>query len=153
MKILLLSDTHTNVSGAVGLIRGRGDFELFFHLGDTYQDAVRIHDETGLPMKAVSGNMDGLRVGPDDEVFTLEGVCFFLVHGDRYAVNRDRSRLVAEAERREADVVCYGHTHVARDETVAGHRLINPGALRPGNGSYAILDLNDGQVKCEFYPI
>ena len=143
VKILLLSDTHSNVETAVRIVRSAGDFDLFFHMGDTYQDALRIREETGLGMRAVSGNMDGIRVGPERELFSLGGLSFLLVHGDRFSVHRDRSGLFREAERRGADIVCYGHTHVARDETIHGRRFINPGALRPG-GSYGVLTLGAG---------
>ena len=147
VKVLLLSDTHSNVRDAVSVIRRSDGLDMFFHMGDTYQDAVRIHEDTGLPMKAVSGNMDGFRVGPAVEVFSLQDLRFLLTHGDRFHVNRDRSVLYSEALRRRADVVCYGHTHIARDEVIEGVRFINPGSLKGGKRKYAIMTIDQGNLS------
>jgi len=147
MKILLLSDTHSNVKDAVSLIRRQSGLDMFFHLGDTYQDAVKIHEETGLAMKAVSGNMDGKKVGPPFEIFSLGGVRFLLTHGDRFYVNGDRHVLYREALKQGAKVACYGHTHIARDETIRGIRLINPGALKGRTKSYAVMTIDDGEIS------
>lgn len=147
MKILLLSDTHSNVKDAVKVIRREPDLEMFLHMGDTYQDAVKIHEETGLPMKAVSGNMDGLKAGPAFEVFSIDGVRFLLTHGDRFYVNGDRHILYKEALKQGAKVACYGHTHIARDETIQGIRLINPGALKGRTKTYAVMTINEGEIS------
>ena len=52
------------------------------------------------------------------------------------------------------DIVCYGHTHIAADETVDGIRLINPGSLwrsRDGRGpSYALLNIDGDTVDVQF---
>ena len=52
------------------------------------------------------------------------------------------------------DIVCYGHTHVARKEIVDGILEVNPGSLahsRDGRDvSYAILYLNQDQIDVEF---
>ncbi|MBI5142117.1 MAG: YfcE family phosphodiesterase [Nitrospirae bacterium] len=149
MKILLISDTHTNTSDAVKILRAGGGFNMFFHMGDTWQDAVRIRDESGVPMRAVSGNMDGLRVGPTVEVFALDGVRFLLTHGDMFGVHRGLRDLEAEAVRRKADVVCFGHTHAAFDEMRGERRFINPGAMRYGRKSYGILTVVDGLIVYE----
>lgn len=147
MKILLLSDTHSNVKDAVSLIRRQSDLDMFFHMGDTFQDAVKIHEETGLAMKAVSGNMDGNKAGPQIEVFSLEGVSFMLTHGDGFYVNGDRHVLYRQALKQGAKVACYGHTHIARDETIRGVRLINPGTLKGRNKSYGIMTIDNGEIS------
>ncbi len=144
MKILLISDTHSNIRDAVELIRREGDFDLFFHMGDTYQDATSIREETGLPMKAVSGNMDEQRTGPEIEVFSLEGIRFLLTHGDRFWVNQGLQALDVKAERCGVDIVCFGHTHIASDTVISSRRFINPGAFRGNVCSYGILKLDNG---------
>ena len=146
MKILLISDTHSNVSDAVEIIRQEGDFDMFFHMGDTYQDAIKIQDETGLSMKAVSGNMDGLRIGPEIESFSIEGIRFLLTHGDRFQVNHGFQALDVEAKHCGADVVCFGHTHNPCDTVINTRRFFNPGALQGNNRSYGILRLDNGSI-------
>ncbi len=146
MKILLISDTHSNVSDAVKIIHREGDFDLLFHMGDTYKDAIIIQKETGIAMKAVSGNMDEQRTGPEIEVFSLEGVRFLLTHGDRFGVSQNLRALEVKAESCEADVVCFGHTHIPYEKVINTRRFFNPGALREKNRSYGILTLDNGGI-------
>jgi putative phosphoesterase len=149
MKILLISDTHSNTSDAIRILRADGSFDMFFHMGDTWQDAAGIRNESGVPMRAVSGNMDGLRVGPAVEVFTLEGVRFLLTHGDLFGIHRGLRDLNAEAVRRKADVVCFGHTHAAFDGMFDDRRFINPGAMKHGKKSYGILTVENETIVYE----
>ncbi len=153
VKILLISDTHSHVRDAVEIIRREGDFDLFFHMGDTYQDAVKIQDESGLSMKAVSGNMDELRTGPNVEVFSLEGIRFLLTHGDMFQVSQGLQVLDLEAERCGADVVCFGHTHIPCDTVINTRHFFNPGALRGNAESYGILTLDNGSITYLSLPL
>ena len=55
------------------------------------------------------------------------------------------------------DIVFYGHTHVAKDETLDGIRLVNPGSLRYSRDgrspSYAIVTIEeDVNVQFNFEP-
>jgi len=152
VKILVVSDTHSNVSGVLRIVRQHGDFDLFFHLGDTYHDAQKIQSSSGLAMRAVSGNMDGLRVGPETEVFDLEGSRFLLTHGDRFGVNRSLLGLNLAAEAAVANIVCFGHTHRPCNESLHGRFFLNPGSLRGANGTYGILRVEDGHASFEIYP-
>jgi predicted phosphodiesterase len=46
-------------------------------------------------------------------------------------------------------IVLHGHTHVARDEVIAGVRWLNPGAIsrpRAGEPSWAWLTVNGGTL-------
>jgi len=120
---------------------------MFFHLGDTYQDALKIRDDSGLSMRAVSGNMDAVRLGPETESFDLERYRILLVHGDRFAVNRDLMRLDLAAAETGADIVCFGHTHRPCCLSVNGRHFLNPGSFRGATGSYGILWLREHDVS------
>ncbi len=147
MKILLFSDTHGNLKGPLEVLRREPGVDRFFHMGDTYYDAVRIRDRSGVPMTAVKGNMDGGSEGPALEVVGLEGVRFMLVHGDRYHVTRDIAVLDYEAESRDVQVVCFGHTHKPFDHAFNGRRYLNPGAFSHGRAFYGVLTVEDGTVE------
>jgi len=152
MNILVLSDTHSNVSVALKVIRRHGNFDCFFHLGDTYRDAQQIHSSTGLAMHAVSGNMDDQRVGPLTEVFELGGHRLLLTHGDQFGVHRSLIGLNLAAEEAGANIVCFGHTHRPLNGSVGARRFFNPGSLRGESGTYGILVLDASGVSFDVYP-
>jgi len=149
VKILVVSDTHSNSSEALRVIQSHGYFQMFFHLGDTYQDAVAIRDLSGLPMRAVSGNMDPVRNGPETEIFDVGNHRVLLTHGDRFGVNRDFMGLSLVAQEANAQIICFGHTHRPCYVSLDGRYFLNPGSLRGRGGTYGVLDLSEQGVHFE----
>ncbi|MBO4495695.1 MAG: YfcE family phosphodiesterase [Clostridiales bacterium] len=66
----------------------------------------------------------------------------FLTHGHLFH-GPSYSLLAVTAREKNCDIVIYGHTHCAVDETEQGIRFINGGALR--RGGYAILTIGDDE--------
>ena len=145
----MISDTHSNTAEALRVIEGNGNFQMFFHLGDTYQDAVAIGGLSGLPMRGVSGNMDPVRNGPEMEIFDVSGYRILLTHGDRFGVNRGFLGLGLVAQETNAQIVCFGHTHRPCNESLNGRYFLNPGSLRGQEGTYGVLELSEGYVRFE----
>ncbi len=78
------------------------------------------------------------------------GKRIYATHGHKYDVKLDLALLQFMARRNLADVVLFGHTHVALNETRAGMLFVNPGAMRfsrDGGASYAVLDISEDEVK------
>lgn len=149
MKIALVSDTHGYCKGLADSIK-KQNAEYILHMGDGVAEANQLKKETGLPTFVVAGNNDYGSKEKAELFFVLEGIPIWMVHGHRYDVHHGRERLMEAAMQKEAKIVLYGHTHVFRDEVIAGIRLINPGSTtipRDGEASMAMLDLPSGELQ------
>lgn len=151
MKILVLSDSHA----ALSFMRQCMDVvkpQAVIHLGDYYDDGVALmSDHPGVPVYQVPGNCDRFRCDPDlPEILVeqLSGVTLYMTHGHKHNVKYDTAWLLADARRTQAQVVLYGHTHVAdcRQEP-DGLWVLNPGSCGYLGGSAGILDIESGAVR------
>ena len=121
--VLVLSDTHRNFSALEKLLPKMLENDYVFHLGD-YQADILQYRELGDKVYSVLGNCDG---GGDDLVLEIEKVKILLTHGDRYGVKSSLYKLLLRAKEVGANVVFYGHTHVASVEKIDGITFVNPG--------------------------
>jgi putative phosphoesterase len=155
MRIAIISDTHSRAAAtarALALIAQR-DTALILHCGDIEDDdAVRLFPAH---THFVFGNCDHERdvmrraiqkIGATlHEPFghlELDGKNLAFVHGD------DGTLLHDLIQARAFDYIFHGHTHVPRDEVIAGTRVINPGALhRTRVKTFVILDVVGGDVE------
>ena len=121
--VLVLSDTHRNFSALEKLLPKMLENDYVFHLGD-YQADILQYRELGDKVYSVLGNCDG---GGDDLVLEIEKVKILLTHGDRYGVKSSLYKLLLRAKEVGANVVFYGHTHIASVEKIDGITFVNPG--------------------------
>ena len=130
MRILVLSDTHGDTDAILQAIdRARPDAVI--HLGDCIGDMrYAMLDRPDIPYQAVAGNCDYYENDPYELTLELGGLRIFALHGHTRNVKDGDAALLAAARAREAAVVLYGHTHCAREETVDGILLLNPGSAR-----------------------
>jgi putative phosphoesterase len=145
----LISDTHGVVRpGVHEALKG---VELIFHAGDV--GGQEILDELALiaPVRAVFGNTDppgqpGLAERIDME---LGGVHLHVSHGHEVG-SPTPAKL---AERYNADVVIYGHTHRQMVSELDGRLFVNPGAAGPRRfnlvPSVARLAIVNGRAEVE----
>lgn len=133
LTIGVLADTHVFARGARRLDRAvpalfaRQGVGLILHAGDVNTGSVLDALAEVAPVLAVRGNGedDGLRASlPLVARFAVGPFSFVLVHGhgDRTA------RTAALRYVGQADVVVYGHSHVAKSEVVKNTLLFNPGS-------------------------
>ena len=157
MKILVFSDTHGNYEKMREIILSHSqNTELIIHLGDLYDDVLKIRDEfPRIAFLGVRGNCDYIEnpAFPQSNSITLENCTFFFTHGHMQLVkNKNYSYLLAEAKLKGAKVALFGHTHISYLSEHNGITLFNPGSLSlPRDycvGSYGIINVKDG--KCEF---
>lgn len=149
MKILIVSDSHASLRFIRHCLTCVAP-DLWFHLGDYYDDGLAMAEAfPKIPYYGVPGNCDRFRCPPDcpeTRIQKIDGVCFMITHGHRQGVKMDLHRLLQEARRMRADIVCYGHTHCPdchREED--GLWVVNPGSCGDGNTA-AIAETADGKI-------
>lgn len=123
----LISDTH-------GLVRGDvhtalAGVELILHAGDVGGQEILDELELIAPVRAVFGNTD-----PEDSTGLVQEICI-RVGGLRVHVSHGHEvgtpKPAKLAERYDADVLVYGHTHRQLVTHIGGRLVINPGAAGP----------------------
>lgn len=156
MLVGILSDTHNDhlmARAAVRLLDRLGVVHLI-HCGDVGGEAV-FDELVGRPLTFVWGNTDC----PGDGLLAyLQAVGFerpngvpatVTLDGKRFAVFHGHERGFETAiHDLDVDIICHGHTHVARDNHVRGIRIINPGALhRTRRETVAVFDTESDKLR------
>lgn len=79
----------------------------------------------------------------------------FATHGHRYYVKSTMDSLLNAAHFSGAQLVLYGHTHIARIEYPAGMTVVNPGSSGLGSEpSFAVIDISDsGGIAARILPM
>jgi len=123
--------------------------DLILHLGDNSKDCDAIVDEfPNIMLRSVRGNCDYSFSGLAHDEFMLEGKNFFMTHGHNFSVKTGLTGIIRIAVERNVDVLLFGHTHIPYNATVEGVLVVNPGSIGLGK-TYAILELENGEVSCE----
>lgn len=164
MKILVLSDTHGKGYRIAEVLERNRDYDALLFLGDGLRD---FGGDIYMGFAAVKGNCDGFSfLGessnvPAERVITLDGYSFLMMHGHTMSVKSGTERAVAYAHERGADVLLYGHTHIADERyypigselcgTVTNRPMysFNPGSLgepRGGEPSFGVIEIRNGQI-------
>lgn len=148
MKALVLSDSHRDFGGIMRAMENESDVDLIIHAGDVQRDVDDIMAAwSNIPCAYVLGNNDFfVHDVPDRRVFGFGGKRIFLTHGHMYSVKLSLDRLIRAAKDAEADICIFGHTHVSHIEKSGNLLVLNPGSSRR---SYAVLEVNNGEVKAE----
>lgn len=151
MRIGIVSDTHGHVANtlsAVNLLESL-DVQRVLHCGDIGTPVIAaLFDEW--PTDFVLGNCDYDR---DELANTIReaGKTCHGVFGELEIAGRKVALLHSDDHRKfrdtiqggEYDLVCYGHTHIAKIEQVGHTMVLNPGALfRANPHSLAIVELD-----------
>ncbi|HJQ55000.1 MAG TPA: metallophosphoesterase family protein [Gemmatimonadaceae bacterium] len=123
----LISDTHGLVRA--GVHEALSGVELILHAGDVGGDAILQELRLIAPVRAVFGNTDV----PGDPALVeridveVGGVHLHVSHGHEVG-SPTPAKL---AERYDADVVVYGHTHQQLVTRIDARLFVNPGAAGP----------------------
>ena len=162
MKILVFSDSHgriANIKKAMDEHLRHGGIDRVFFLGDGARDIMTLATVyPDIPFEYVLGNCDSTTGNTAllEKLVCVGDVKFLLIHGHNHGVKEHIQRAVDYAIEKGADVLLYGHTHVASDLTLdgsyGGHvRAINPGSCSSSYfGSYATVYVEGRQVICGF---
>ncbi|MEO0529238.1 MAG: YfcE family phosphodiesterase [Planctomycetota bacterium] len=150
MRIGVVSDTHGSIEHTRPAIRMLESLEVeaVLHCGDIGStDIVELF--APWPTHFVFGNCDydhaDLRRAIDAAGQTCHGLFGAIdLAGVRIALlhSHERTRFRETIDSGDYRLVCYGHTHVAKEETVGDTLVLNPGALYRANPhTIAIVDL------------
>ena len=162
--ILVFSDSHgrgariSDVLSRYKEINIRPEAILF--LGD----GLRELDDTefdGIPFYAVRGNcdffsiMDGLEV-PEERILRFSEYTVIMMHGHKYGVKLGLGAAISRARAAGADILCFGHTHVALEryipaDTEEGKPLyvMNPGSIGEyrSSASFGVIYLSPSGIS------
>ena len=111
MKILVLSDSHGNISNMLQAAE-RESPRLILHLGDCWRDGERLHDRLPeLSLEQVPGNCDFRGSQPTERLLFLGDMRILMCHGHTYGVKQSLMRAGLAAEEKNLDLFLFGHTH------------------------------------------
>lgn len=150
MRILVISDSHGRINNIEKAIEAHPSVQHIFFLGDCVNDLENlrfIYDEK--IFHTVSGNCDHSSFERCSDMIELGGLRIFYTHGHLYSVKSGMERLREAATSCGADLVLYGHTHIAKTEYDGGVYYVNPGSIGMGrsNGeSYAVIDIEHNGI-------
>ena len=149
----LISDTHGLLRP--GVHEALSGVALILHAGDVGGSGILDELRLIAPVRAVLGNTDpaGDPELADEILMNVEGMSVHVSHGHEVG-SPTPERL---ADRYDADVVVYGHTHRPLVTKLGGRLFVNPGAAGPKRfnlvPSVARLTITGGNAEVEIVEI
>jgi len=150
MKICVCSDSHHNISYFTQMLEHEKPDVLFF-LGDGERDIDMIDSALLPPYYAVRGNMDTFSSLTVMRLLIKERHRLLITHGHTLRVKNGLDLLAMSAENHQADIVFYGHTHLARADLIDSRLFINPGSIGSTEPSYCALNLTASGAEGGIY--
>ena len=147
MRILVVSDTHTDEFSLRKAILEQPKAEIVIHLGDGAAEAQQMKES--FPDKMflmVRGNCDWGSTLPAFGDITVSGIKIFYTHGYAYNVKYGPAEAIAAARSFQANVLLFGHTHEAMYDYEEGLYILNPGSLFGAQGTYGTIDITAAGV-------
>ena len=152
-QVGLISDTHGLLRP--GVHEALSGVALILHAGDVGGSGILDELRLIAPVRAVLGNTDpaGDPELADEILMNVEGMSVHVSHGHEVG-SPTPERL---ADRYDADVVVYGHTHRPLVTKLGGRLFVNPGAAGPRRfnlvPSVARLTISGGNAEVEIVEI
>ena len=116
------------------------DFVDIVFLGDGEDDFdMVLNAYPHIKYERVCGNCDWGSNYPDKMEIEFAGKKIFFSHGHPYNVKFAYENIIAEAKKRGADIVLFGHTHNQYTEYQESLCIMNPGSV--ANGDYGVIDI------------
>lgn len=148
MRILVLSDAHGRTAPVEQAIE-RSQPEILLFLGDGLQELHYLEAlYPTIVFHVVKGNCD-FSDAPGVQRLQIGGKRIFMTHGHLYGVKYSYETAIAAAEKAGADLLLFGHTHIAHQDYQNGLYILNPGSVafpRSGKPSYGWVDIVDRQI-------
>lgn len=150
MRILVLSDSHGNLSNMIRAAR-LTEPQMILHLGDCWRDAEKlraIFPETAF--EQVPGNCDFRSSETAEKLLILEKKRVLICHGHTYDVKHTLVSAEHAAEEQHLDAFLFGHTHRALRDLRGNALFFNPGSIGDHlNPTYGILRIENGSLEGE----
>src|SRR5690606_26234293 len=151
-KVLIVSDSH-GLTSELETIKERHQVSEYIHCGDSEltSDAAPLKS-----FQVVKGNCDWQGDFKDEEIVDIGELRFFITHGHLFDVKTTLLKLQYRALELNADVVCFGHSHIAYAKIIESKLFINPGSIRLpkyfNQPSYVLVEWEDPQeILVTFY--
>lgn len=149
MKIAIVSDSHGDLFTLDKVIESLKDVDKIIHLGDHYDDIVRLSQKYNKDIIYVAGNNDWDYGDTtlQEKTIEVEGIKIFLTHGHRYKVNFSLDRLYYRGKEVGANIVLFGHTHKQFYSVEDNMSLFNPGSIsypRDKEAGYGVITISNG---------
>lgn len=124
-KVLIVSDSH-GLTSELETLKERHQVSEYIHCGDSEltADAAPLND-----YQVVKGNCDWQGDFQDELIVEKAGLRFFITHGHLFDVKTTLLKLQYRALEVNADIVCFGHSHIAYAEKIGEQLFINPGSI------------------------
>jgi len=127
------------------------DADFFVSLGDSELPHKYLLD---LDVLAIKGNYPRDAGFVYEKLMNIEGKNILFTHGHKQGVSNGIINLISYGMKQDADIVLYGHTHVAKVDQVQDVLLINPGSIsKPRSDlmpSYVILTITNDKIEYVF---
>lgn len=153
MKIAVISDTH-RIKKYIELSKKYiDDADVLIHLGDDSEDIEELTKDFKGKVYGVRGNCDYISKYPKEQLLVIGEKKIFITHGHFYGVKNGMMNIVCKGLEVGADIILFGHTHIALIEEYKGIMLMNPGSVslpRINNRYIGFIELEDG-VKPNLY--
>lgn len=154
-KILIVSDSHGWTDELQSIKEQHSaEAEVMIHCGDS---ELMADDQAISGFVTVRGNCDYESRFPEDAEVDVAGKKVFITHGHLYNVKSTLMSLSYRAKESNANIVCFGHSHLLGVEMIDGVLFINPGSIRLPRGrrerTYVILELKDEMVEVSIYDL
>jgi uncharacterized protein len=147
MRICAVSDTHRYRHELLTAVKSAQPISAVLHAGDETSDTEWLSERVRWPIYGVAGNWDNPTEKYPAEKLLDFGLKILLIHGHRQRVKEGLGHLVSKAKDMQADLVVYGHSHVASSTLIDGVLLVNPGSLASPRGrrerTFALIDIDE----------
>ena len=129
MKILVLSDSHGNLSNMVRAVE-RSSPRMILHLGDCWRDGEKLNALfPDIPFAQVPGNCDYRPSEPAERLLFVEDKRVLICHGHTYGVKQSLLSAGFAAEDQNLDLFLFGHTHRPLVDMRGKTLFLNPGSI------------------------
>ncbi|WP_409302030.1 metallophosphoesterase family protein [Peribacillus sp. SCS-155] len=153
MKVLIVSDSHGLTEELLNVKARHKDCDYLIHCGDS---ELRMDDPAMDGFLAVQGNCD-MEPYPTELIRDIGEITLYVTHGHLYNVKMTLMNLSYKSEETGANIICFGHSHLAGSEMVDGRLFINPGSMRLprriSSKTYILLELDGREAKVDFYDV
>ena len=158
MRIGVVSDTHSRPLPAQ-MMKDFEDVDFIIHAGDfcdwdDYENFVKLKT-----VKAVYGNMDSSKIRQRlkrKEIIPCENFQIGIFHGEGSG-NHILETVKEEFQKDKVDVVVFGHSHRALNETINHVLYFNPGSpndtIFAPYCSYGLLKINEKKISGEIIKV
>lgn len=135
MLIAVLSDSHGVKANFMKVKEAIKDVDVVLHLGDGATDINSLVGDFKGEIYQVKGNCDFSNKFPKERVVELNGKKIFMTHGDFYNVKIEYNTIFYKGQEVGADIILFGHSHLALVEHINDKILMNPGSIYCGYGN------------------